>query len=73
MFLIQLRMINLIKKWLAPLKHENVENSSDYISVIWVHGANQSVPTHGSKATQEGVTDPGQCRAGLGSETDQGD
>ena len=42
MFLIQLRMINLIKKWLAPLKHENVENSSDYISVIWVHGANQS-------------------------------
>ena len=42
MFLVQLGMLNLIKKWLTPLKPENDEDSSDYLSVIWVHGANQS-------------------------------
>ncbi len=35
-------MLNLIKKWLAPIKHElNGSNSND-LSVIWIHGANQS-------------------------------
>ena len=42
MFLIQYMMLNLIKKWLIPLKPENEENGSDDLSVIWVHGANQS-------------------------------
>ena len=35
-------MLNLIKKWLIPLKPEDEENVSDDLSVIWVHGANQS-------------------------------
>ena len=35
-------MLNLIKKWLTPLKHENDEPVSEGLSVIWIHGANQS-------------------------------
>ena len=35
-------MLNLIKKWLTPLKHENDETVSEDPSVIWIHGANQS-------------------------------
>ena len=39
---IQLSMLNLIKKWLIPLNHENDEAVSQDLSVIWIHGANQS-------------------------------
>tara|TARA_A100001015_G_scaffold286610_1_gene355496 strand:+ start:922 stop:1581 length:660 start_codon:yes stop_codon:yes gene_type:complete len=35
-------MLNLIKKWLTPLKHENDDVVSEGLSVIWIHGANQS-------------------------------
>ena len=35
-------MLNLIKKWLTPLKHEIDEAGSEGLSVIWIHGANQS-------------------------------
>ena len=35
-------MLNLIKKWLTPLKHEVDEAASEGLSVIWIHGANQS-------------------------------
>ena len=35
-------MLNLIKKWLTPLKRENEETVSENLSVIWIHGANQS-------------------------------
>ena len=42
MFLIQLRMQNLIKKWFARLKNGIEEVGSNDLSVIWVHGANQS-------------------------------
>ena len=35
-------MLNLIKKWLIPPIPENVTNGSDNLSVIWIHGANQS-------------------------------
>ena len=35
-------MLNLIKKWLTPLNHENDEAVSKGLSVIWIHGANQS-------------------------------
>ena len=42
MLVIQLSMLNLIKKWLTPLKHEIDEAGSEGLSVIWIHGANQS-------------------------------
>ena len=35
-------MLNLIKKWLTPLKQENDETVSEGLAVIWIHGANQS-------------------------------
>ena len=35
-------MINFINKWLTSLKPENDESSSYDLTVIWVHGANQS-------------------------------
>ena len=35
-------MINFIKRWFVPLKHEIEEVDSDELTVIWVHGANQS-------------------------------
>ena len=35
-------MLNLFKKWLTPLKSENEETVSEDLSVIWIHGANQS-------------------------------
>jgi pimeloyl-ACP methyl ester carboxylesterase len=35
-------MLNLIKKWLTPLKQENDQTVSEDLSVIWIHGANQS-------------------------------
>ena len=35
-------MLNLIKKWLTPLNQENDKTVSDDLSVIWIHGANQS-------------------------------
>ena len=35
-------MLNLIKKWLTPLKQENDKTVSEDLSVIWIHGANQS-------------------------------
>jgi len=35
-------MINLIKRWFIPLKYEVDESGSDGITVIWIHGANQS-------------------------------
>ncbi len=42
MFVIKLRMLNLIKKWFTPLQHEYDETVSEDLSVIWIHGANQS-------------------------------
>ena len=42
MFLVQLRMLNLIKRWFIPLKDGIDEASSDGLTVIWIHGANQS-------------------------------
>ena len=42
MLVIQLSMLNLIKKWLTPLKLENDDVVSEGLSVIWIHGANQS-------------------------------
>ena len=35
-------MLNLIKKWLTPLNQENDKTISEDLSVIWIHGANQS-------------------------------
>ena len=35
-------MLNLIKEWVASLKHNNDEVSSNDLAVIWLHGANQS-------------------------------
>ena len=35
-------MLNLIKKWLTPLKVENDQTASENLAVIWIHGANQS-------------------------------
>ena len=35
-------MLNFIKEWLTPLKKENGEMDSEDLSVIWIHGANQS-------------------------------
>ena len=35
-------MLNLIKRWLISSKPENDESSSYDLTVIWVHGANQS-------------------------------
>ncbi len=35
-------MLNLIKKWLTPLKQENDQTVSEDLAVIWIHGANQS-------------------------------
>ena len=35
-------MLNLIKNWLTPIKRENEGNDPDNLSVIWIHGANQS-------------------------------
>ena len=35
-------MLNLIKKWLTPLKQENDQMVSEDLAVIWIHGANQS-------------------------------
>ena len=35
-------MLNLIKNWLTPIKRENEGNAPDNLSVIWIHGANQS-------------------------------
>ncbi len=35
-------MLNLIKKWLIPIKQANDGMVSDNLSVIWIHGANQS-------------------------------
>ena len=42
MFLIKLKMLNLFKKWLTSLKQENDKKFSEDLSVIWIHGANQS-------------------------------
>ena len=35
-------MLNFIKEWLTSLKKENGEMDSEDLSVIWIHGANQS-------------------------------
>ena len=35
-------MLNIIKKWLIPLEHGVDEAGPDELTVIWVHGANQS-------------------------------
>ena len=35
-------MLNLIKRWFIPLEHGIVKASSNELTVIWVHGANQS-------------------------------
>ena len=35
-------MLNLIKKWLTPIEHKNDRIDADDLSVIWIHGANQS-------------------------------
>ena len=35
-------MLNFIKEWLTPLKKENVDMDAEDLSVIWIHGANQS-------------------------------
>jgi len=35
-------MLDLIKKWLTSLIHGNDEGGFDGLSVIWIHGANQS-------------------------------
>ena len=35
-------MLNLIKKFVTSLKNENAETRSNDLSVIWIHGANQS-------------------------------
>ena len=35
-------MLNLIKEWVASLKHNNDEVGSNDLAVIWLHGANQS-------------------------------
>ena len=35
-------MLNLFKKWLTSLKQENFKTFSEDLSVIWIHGANQS-------------------------------
>ena len=35
-------MLNLIKKWLTLLKQENDQMVSQDLTVIWIHGANQS-------------------------------
>ena len=35
-------MLNLIKKWLTSLKQENDKTFSEDLSVIWIHGANQT-------------------------------
>jgi pimeloyl-ACP methyl ester carboxylesterase len=40
--LIQLRMLKLIKQWLMPLKQENDKTFYEALSVVWIHGANQS-------------------------------
>lgn len=37
-----MRMLNLIKRWIDPLKKENDGTYLNDISVIWIHGANQS-------------------------------
>ena len=42
MFLVKLKMLNLFKKWLTSLKQENDNKFSEDLSVIWIHGANQS-------------------------------
>ena len=41
-FLVKLKMLNLFKKWLTSLKQENDNKFSEDLSVIWIHGANQS-------------------------------
>ena len=35
-------MLSLIKKWLTPSKNESDGTCSNSMSVIWIHGANQS-------------------------------
>jgi pimeloyl-ACP methyl ester carboxylesterase len=35
-------MLKLIKQWLMPLKQENDKTFSEALSVVWIHGANQS-------------------------------
>ena len=35
-------MLSLIKKWLSPSKNESDGTCSNSMSVIWIHGANQS-------------------------------
>ena len=35
-------MLSLIKKWLTPFKNENEDLGFKDLSVIWIHGANQS-------------------------------
>ena len=35
-------MLNLIKRWFTPQKRKINEASSDELTVVWVHGANQS-------------------------------
>ena len=35
-------MMNLIKRWVTPLKRRINKAGSDELTVIWVHGANQS-------------------------------
>ena len=35
-------MLSLFKKWLTPFKNESDDTGSNSITVIWIHGANQS-------------------------------
>ncbi len=42
MFLKKLKMLNLFEKWLTSLKQENDKKFSEDLTVIWIHGANQS-------------------------------
>jgi pimeloyl-ACP methyl ester carboxylesterase len=35
-------MMNIVKRWFFPLEHGIVEARSNELTVIWVHGANQS-------------------------------
>ena len=41
-FLLQLRMLSFIKKWISVKKFEIDSTGADDITVIWIHGANQS-------------------------------
>ena len=35
-------MLNLIKKWLTLFRRENDQTVSEDLTVVWIHGANQS-------------------------------